>query len=111
MKYNVTVNGKKYEVEVERAAAAGSAKPEEQKQAVKEPATAGSELVRSPMPGTIVGVKVSVGQSVKKGQVLLILEAMKMENEIVAAHDGVIESIAVAKGNTVNTNDILLSLK
>ena len=63
------------------------------------------------MPGTVVSLRVSGGQAVKKGQVLLILEAMKMENEIVAARDGTVESIAVGEGASVNTNDALLVLR
>ena len=62
------------------------------------------------MPGNILDVKVTVGQSVKNGDTLLILEAMKMENEIKAPKDGVVASIAVTKGATVNSGDVLLSL-
>ena len=62
------------------------------------------------MPGNILDVKVSAGQAVKKGDVLLILEAMKMENEILAARDGVVASVAVAKGATVNSGDVMLTL-
>jgi biotin carboxyl carrier protein len=62
------------------------------------------------MPGTILGVKVSVGQSVKKGDVLVILEAMKMENEIPAPCDGVVASVDVAKGASVQAGDLLASL-
>ncbi len=62
------------------------------------------------MPGNILDVRVSAGQAVKKGDVLLILEAMKMENEILAARDGVVASVAVAKGATVNSGDVMLTL-
>ena len=62
------------------------------------------------MPGNITDVKVAAGQSVKRGDVLLILEAMKMENEIMAPRDGVVASVNVSKGATVNTGDLLLSL-
>ena len=62
------------------------------------------------MPGNIIDVKVSNGQSVKKGDVLVILEAMKMENEIMAPRDGAVASVNVTKGATVNTGDVLLSL-
>ena len=62
------------------------------------------------MPGNILDVRVSAGQTVKKGDVLLILEAMKMENEILAARDGVVASVAVAKGATVNSGDVMLTL-
>jgi glutaconyl-CoA/methylmalonyl-CoA decarboxylase subunit gamma len=111
MKYNVSINGKKYEVEVERADGVTASAPVQQNAAAPQAASAGSEIVRSPMPGTIVDVKVSVGQQIKKGQVLVVLEAMKMENEIVADRDGVVESIAVTKGANINSNDALLALK
>ena len=62
------------------------------------------------MPGTILGVKVSVGQSVKKGDVLVVLEAMKMENDIPAPRDGVVASVDVAKGASVQAGDLLVSL-
>ena len=62
------------------------------------------------MPGNIRDVRVSAGQAVKKGDVLLILEAMKMENEILAARDGVVASVAVTKGATVNSGDVMLTL-
>ena len=62
------------------------------------------------MPGTINAVKVANGQSVKKGDVLVILEAMKMENEIMAPRDGVVASVNVTKGASVNTGDVLVSL-
>ncbi|MBQ3479472.1 MAG: acetyl-CoA carboxylase biotin carboxyl carrier protein subunit, partial [Clostridia bacterium] len=73
-------------------------------------APAGAEAIKAPMPGNINAVNVSNGQSVKKGDVLVILEAMKMENEIMAPRDGVVASVNVTKGATVNTGDVLLSL-
>lgn len=112
MKYNVSINGKKYEVEVERADGADSAATAERPAAQKAAQTpTGSEIVRAPMPGSIVDVKVSAGQQVKKGQTLVILEAMKMENEIVSANDGVVDSVSVSKGDSVNAGEPLLSLK
>lgn len=77
---------------------------------VAAPAPAGGEPVVCPMPGTILSIKVAVGQTVKRGQILLILEAMKMENEIVAAHDGVVSHIAVTQGASVDTGTLLLTL-
>lgn len=71
----------------------------------------GSEIVTSPMPGTILKISVSPGQDVKKGQVLCILEAMKMENEIVAARDARIAEVIVTKGASVNAGDPLISFE
>lgn len=117
-KYIVTVNGNKYEVEVEEVGFEGSAaepqkKVEETKNetAVSKKPSNGGITVKSPMPGTILDIKVKEGQSVKKGEVLFILEAMKMENEIMAAEDGVVVKIAVPKGAQVNTDDLLAVLE
>ena len=71
---------------------------------------AGSVGIEAPMPGTILSVKVSVGQAVKKGQVVAVLEAMKMENDIVAAQDGVIVSVNVSNGESVETGQLLVSM-
>ena len=120
-KYNITVNGNTYEVLVEEAdastpvaytapVAAPTAAPAP-KAAPKAAAAAGGAVkVTSPMPGTILNVKVSVGQSVKKGDVICVLEAMKMENDIPAPQDGVIASINVQKGASVGANDVLATL-
>ena len=129
-KFNITVNGVSYEVEVEEvgagfaapvaapapvAAAPVAAAP---KAAAPAPAAApkaaapvanGLKVV-SPMPGTILDVKVSVGASVKKGDILMILEAMKMENEIVAPEDGTVAQVNVQKGASVNSGDVLCVL-
>ena len=120
-KYNITVNGNTYEVLVEEADATGAytapvatpvATPAAPKAAPKAAASAatGATKVTSPMPGTILAVKVSAGQSVKKGDVICVLEAMKMENDIPAPQDGVIASINVQKGASVNAGDVLASL-
>ena len=121
-KYNITVNGTVYEVIVEEAdgatvaqapvytapAAPVAAAP---KAAVpKAPAAQGGTPVNAPMPGTILDVKVSAGQSVKKGDVICVLEAMKMENDIPAPCDGVVASINVQKGASVAANDVLATL-
>ena len=130
--YTVTVNGTAYEVTVEsvsggrmasapvartastpvaRAAApvaapAPAAAPAAAPKAA--PAAVGSgETVSSPMPGTILDVKVAAGQAVKSGDILFILEAMKMENEIFAPCDGTVSSVAVSKGAAVNPGDVL----
>ena len=116
--YRITVNGKTYEVTVEETGAvapAAPAAPVAQTAAPASPAApsvpAGAEKVTAPMPGTVLAVKVSVGQSVKKGETVVLLEAMKMENEIPAPRDGVVASIAVNKGASVQSGDLLISLK
>ena len=118
--YTITVNGQVYDVTVEEKkvdgqAAAAPKAPTPKAPAPKTPAArpAGNEgaiKVNSPMPGKILEVKAAVGQSVKRGEVLMILEAMKMENEIVAPEDGVIADIKVAAGSAVEAGDILASL-
>ncbi|MFR1809649.1 MAG: biotin/lipoyl-containing protein, partial [Pygmaiobacter massiliensis] len=72
---------------------------------------AGATTVNSPMPGTILDVKVAAGTAVKAGQVLVVLEAMKMENEIVAPVDGTVDSVNVKKGDIVETDAVLVVLK
>ena len=102
MKYVVTLNGKNYEVEVEETDAVITAVTD------AAPAVAADgQKVLSPMPGTILSVNVSVGSAVKAGEVILILEAMKMENEIVAPCDGTVKQLAVQKGSTVATDELL----
>ena len=109
--YTVTVNGTAYEVTVEsvsggRMASAPVARTASAPKAA--PAASGSgETVSSPMPGTILDVKVAAGQAVKSGDILFILEAMKMENEIFAPCDGTVSSVAVSKGAAVNPGDVL----
>ena len=123
--YTITVNGNVYEVTVEegftgaasapKAAApapkaAPAAAPKAAPTPAAAPAAAGSVAVTAPMPGKILGVKASAGQAVKRGQVLLILEAMKMENEIVAPQDGTVASINVAVGDSVEPGATLATL-
>lgn len=131
MKYVATLNGKKYEVEIERvdeyrpldrgaqasapapilaAAPAPKAAPAPAAAPAAPAGAAGAVAVTAPMPGKILGVKASAGQAVKRGQVLLILEAMKMENEIVAPQDGTVASVNCRKGDVVNVGDLLVSL-
>ena len=123
-KFNIKVNGKAYEVEVEEvgsstpsftapAAPAVSAPVNETKSApapAPAPVNAGSSSIKAPMPGTINAVKVTAGESIKKGQVVAVLEAMKMENEIMAPEDAVVASVAVSQGQSVNTGDVILTL-
>ena len=107
-KYNVNVNGTMYEVTVEEVV--GGAAPVAAPVAAPAPvaaAPAGGEKVNAPMPGNILAVNVTNGQAVKSGDVLMILEAMKMENEIMAPCDGTVSSVSVAKGATVNSGDLL----
>lgn len=129
--YTITVNGNVYEVTVEegftgaastpkaaapapKAAPAPAAAPKAAPAPVAAPAApagaAGAVAVTAPMPGKILGVKASAGQAVKRGQVLLILEAMKMENEIVAPQDGTVATINVAVGDSVEPGATLATL-
>lgn len=129
----VTVNGTVYDVQVEEveasetpaASASASAQAFSVPQktasaaapapvpATREPkkAAAGSETIESPMPGTIVGVNVTDGQSVKKGDTLVVLEAMKMENEIMAPRDAEVAAVLVSKGDSVQAGTPLVSLR
>jgi len=130
MIYVVKINDKEYEVEVEKGKAnllktttitAAPAAPVAATPAAAAPIAAapaapaaalaaGATPVNAPMPGTILNVRVTAGQSVKAGEILVILEAMKMENEIVAPKDGVIAQVAVTKGATVDTGALLVSI-
>ena len=113
--YNITVNGVAYSVSVEETAAgaapvAAPAAPAAPKAPAAPAAAPGAVTVKAPMPGNILDVKVAAGASVKAGDVLVILEAMKMENEIVAPQDGTVASVNVNKGDTVNSGDVLVSM-
>ena len=125
MKYNVTINGKKFEVEVEKVTeskdqAKSTGKnvmeasvnaAEKYRDASSSEATGAEETIQAPMPGTIMSIKVNVGQKVKKGETLFILEAMKMENEIMSPRDAVVTKLMVSSGTPVKTGDILILLK
>ena len=118
-RYNITVNGTAYDVAVEEitdgaapVAAPAPAAPAAPKAAPK-PAAAGPQggvKITAPMPGTIVEVKAKVGDAVKNGTVIAVLEAMKMENDIVADRDGTIASINVNKGDSVSTGAVIATL-
>jgi glutaconyl-CoA/methylmalonyl-CoA decarboxylase subunit gamma len=135
MKYYVTINDKRYEVDVEKGKAAILSTTEISTGIVQNaaplspsPAIASPEIpkkpeqpvqvlnvlgeeVKAPMPGGVLDIKVSVGAIVKKGDILLILEAMKMENEITAPKDGIVTKIMVTKGGTVAVNDVLVLIQ
>ena len=120
-KFNVTVNGNAYEVEIEEVEAGASAPvaaaapvapaaPKAAPKAAAPAGKAGAVKVTAPMPGNILKVNVEVGQKVSKGDVLCILEAMKMENDIPCPQDGTVASVNVQKGATVNSGDVLVTL-
>ena len=120
-KYNVNVNGNLYEITLEvvedgaapaAAPTAPAARPAAPAApAAAAPAPAGAETMKAPMPGNILSVNVQAGSTVKSGEVLMVLEAMKMENEIMAPRDGKIVSVAVSKEKTVETGSVLCDIE
>ena len=113
-KYKVNVNGTVFEVEVEDITGTAAAAPAAAPVAAPAPvaaAPAGGESVVAPMPGNILAVNVAAGQAVKKGDVLMILEAMKMENEIMSPCDGTVGVVNVTKGATVETGTLLCTIQ
>ena len=119
--YRITVNGVAYEVSVEeieagqempaaRPEAKPMPKPAAKAAPAKKPGAAGSIRINAPMPGKIVAVKVTVGSAVKKGDVVLVLEAMKMENEICAVQDGTVASVEVSVGDMVEAENVLVTM-
>lgn len=120
-RFNITVNGKAYDVAVEEvggsapaaapvSAAAPAAAPATAAAPAPAPAAGSGTPVKAPMPGNILDVKVNVGDTVSVGQVLVVLEAMKMENDIVANAAGKVTSITVKKGDTVNSDDVIATI-
>ena len=115
-KYTITVNGTAYEVEVEEAGVVASAPKAAPKAApapapkVAAPVAAGATTVSAPMPGKVLSINVKAGDAVKSGDVLLILEAMKMQNEIMAPADGTVSDVRVSAGQTVATGDVMIVL-
>ncbi len=109
-KFHITVNGTAYEVDVEEIGAAAPAAAAAAPAAAPVAAPAGATAITCPMPGTIIDIKVNPGDAVAEGQLLVVFEAMKMENEIVAPCAGTVASINVNKGDSVDTGAVLLSL-
>lgn len=124
-KYNITVNGNLYEVTVEEAdasattpaapvaPAAPKAAPAPAPKAAKPAAPAGkagANVIKAPMPGNIIKVNFKAGDSIKRGDVICVLEAMKMENDICALADGVLATVDVAQGATVNTDAVIATM-
>ena len=128
-KFNITVNGNQYEVEVEeikdgvpansrveqsQPRVQTTSEPAQKAQVIKtetkKPVVVGelAASIKAPMPGTINDIKVSEGQNVKSGDVLIILEAMKMENELMSPKDGIVKQIVVSKGASVSSGDVLV---
>ena len=112
-KFLVNVNGTSYEVEVEEISGQPAAAPAAPAPApLPAPAASGAaETISAPMPGTVIGVNVKVGDTFKRGQVLLVLEAMKMENEILAPRDGRVLNVNTTKGSQVNSGDVLIAFE
>ena len=122
MKYRVTLNNRVYEVEVEEGSAvllneyeaaspapAAVSAPAPKQESAPAPAPSGDgNAVKAPMPGNILKISVPVGQKVSEGETLLVLEAMKMENEVTADRSGTVTGIIAAKGQTVETGDPLV---
>jgi biotin carboxyl carrier protein len=116
-KYVIKLNGKVYEVEMGELGSVAAVDvpnatqtPSQATPPTSAPASNGGEAVIAPMPGTILNVMVKAGDVVKKNQVLLVLEAMKMENEIVAPHDGTILSVTTSRGTVVNVSEELVRI-
>lgn len=116
-RFNVTVNGVSYDVCVEEvgasapAAAPAPVAPAAPKAApAPTAAPAGSVAVKAPMPGNLIKINCKAGDAVKRGDVLCVLEAMKMENDICAPQDGTVASVAVSQGASVNSDDVLVTL-
>ena len=113
--YKVKVNGKVYEVELEAVDEVNSlietVKTEVKKETKKEEISEGGSQILAPIAGKILEIKVNVGDSVKKGDTVAVIEAMKLENEIQSAFSGKVKQIVVAKGDDVRNKDVLIVLE
>jgi len=120
-KFSITLNGKQYEVDVEEicggavsapkaAAAASAPQAAPAPKAAAAPVAAGVQTVAAPIPGKVLSINVKAGDAVKRGDVLLILEAMKMQNEIMAPADGTVSDVRASVGQTVSTGDVMVIL-
>lgn len=114
--YKIKVNGKTYRVELESIEENGSTQKEEKVTKNEEPKKVASpsndaQQVLSPIQGTVVNVKVKPGEKVKKGDVLLIIEAMKLENEVPSPYDGEVAEVLVNKGQNVAAKDVIVTIK
>ncbi len=110
-KFKIVVNGKAYEVEVEELDSSSSAPAVKPAAEVPKPAaasSAGGEIITAPLPGTVWKLKTSAGSRVSAGDVIMILEAMKMENEILAPIDGIVTEVRVTEGVSVDTGQVLM---
>lgn len=108
-KYKISLNGKVYEIEVEEITE-NTIEEKPQAKSKTFPKLVEGENINAPMPGTIISIKVKEGQIVKAGELLIVLEAMKMENEILSPKDGKVESIKVSEGTNVALGDILITI-
>jgi biotin carboxyl carrier protein len=112
-KYIIKLNGKVYEVEMEEVtgeAATTMVESPRTQQTEKITQASGGETIEAPMPGNIFAIPVNVGDTVKRGQVVIVLEAMKMENEIVSPKDGKVVAVNVTKGQSVNAGTALVQI-
>ena len=113
--YRVKVNGKVYEVELEavsekEGSVTASGTPAPAAQPASAPAASGSKTIDAPIAGKVLSIKVNVGDTVKKGQTVAVIEAMKLENEVPATAEGKVAAIKVSAGTVVNNKDVLIVL-
>lgn len=110
-KYRVKVNDKVYEVEIEKVDGDVVVETTANQEVVAAPVSAGGSEFNSPIQGAVLSVAVKAGDQVKKGQTLVVIEAMKLENEIVSDKDGIISEVLVSEGQTVNSGQVLVKFR